>query len=604
MYKRGVTVSIMVVTILVMVIMASAITVSISSSIKYANLSSWTTEIGYIQDIVNENKDNIQDYTLENIELNVSGLSDEDLDNQFNNETINSSKVALKKLNLNKLGISNTKFGRYETDKDVYAISLVTNKVYYIQGITAGSKTYYTLTESLLNKYDLETAEVDLNSVVFIPSKIEYTNEPITVTVKMPKEYTNVTIASTNGAIAVGTATTEGNMTAYLVNTNNVGANYDITVTYTNKSVESTATYSVTNFDNTKPVIADVVYEQFTSYETANGIQTYLNNITSKDSGSGIKKFKYVVGTISEADAKEYFTSNGIDIINNRMNLQNILTAYTIYAEDKAGNYTVYSIPKGFFPTLVSNEAELTTAIANGAENIKLVADIPCANSLAIQSGKYEIDLNGYTLSCTRYSQSFTFITIGSGANVVIKDSSEAKTGSILAQSLEESYNGNSDDRYNTVYTIDNAGTFTIESGEVKSNLIQHPGEQKKNIHSKCHSKTIKNSGTVNLNGGTITAYISSQGVSAGATRNGEGTAVGIENTGVVNLNSGAISATANAYMEMSGIIFGETRAYAYGVTNSGTVNRADGVTITVSANATKDNAYTAKKDSAEIKQN
>ena len=56
--------------------------------------------------------------------------------------------------------------------------------------------------------------------------------------------------------------------------------------------------------------------------------------------------------------------------------------------------------------------------------------------------------------------------------------------------------------------------------------------------------------------------------------------------------------------MQMMGIIYGETRAYAYGVTNSGTVNRADGVTITVSANATKDNAYTTKKDSAEIKQN
>ena len=77
MYKRGVTVSIMVVTILVMVIMASAITVSISTSIKYANLSSWTTEIGYIQDIVNENKEKINECVLDDIQLNVSALSEE-----------------------------------------------------------------------------------------------------------------------------------------------------------------------------------------------------------------------------------------------------------------------------------------------------------------------------------------------------------------------------------------------------------------------------------------------------------------------------------------------------------------------------------------------
>ena len=196
-------------------------------------------------------------------------------------------------------------------------------------------------------------------------------------------------------------------------------------------------------------------------------------------------------------------------------------------------------------------------------------------------------------------------MTIESGANVLIKDTSDTKDGKIKAQLLEETYNGSKDDRYNTIYTIANSGNITIESGEVASTLRQLPGEQKENIYSKCHAKTINNTGTINLNGGIISSYIESQGVSYLATRNGEATAIGIENSGTVNLNSGKITAEAHAYMKMTGIVYGETRAYAYGVTNAtgGVVNREDTVTITVNAVAHEENSYTETVDSAEIKQ-
>lgn len=56
--------------------------------------------------------------------------------------------------------------------------------------------------------------------------------------------------------------------------------------------------------------------------------------------------------------------------------------------------------------------------------------------------------------------------------------------------------------------------------------------------------------------------------------------------------------------MKMASIIYGETRAYAYGVTNSGgTVNRNNSVTISVTAVANDEGSYKETKDSAEIKE-
>ena len=56
--------------------------------------------------------------------------------------------------------------------------------------------------------------------------------------------------------------------------------------------------------------------------------------------------------------------------------------------------------------------------------------------------------------------------------------------------------------------------------------------------------------------------------------------------------------------MKMTLGTWGETRAYAYGVTNSGgTVNRSENITISVTAIANEEGSYTETIDSAEIKQ-
>lgn len=254
----------------------------------------------------------------------------------------------------------------------------------------------------------------------------------------------------------------------------------------------------------------------------------------------------------------------------------------------------------------VANESEFTTALASTSPSyIQLANDIACTNIISVDGVTHKLDLNNQTVSKTVANESFTFITLGSNTNLTIIDSSSEKNGTILAKLSEPNNDtGSTDDRLNTIYAINNQGTLKIESGKIASDLVQKVGKAKKNIHVKDLAKTIKNSGKLDLNGGTITSNAVTQGNSHAATRNGEATAIGIENTGTVNLNSGNITCYAEANMRMSSIIYGETRAYAYGVTNSGgTVNRNNSVTISVTAIANDEDSYKETKDSAEIKE-
>lgn len=254
----------------------------------------------------------------------------------------------------------------------------------------------------------------------------------------------------------------------------------------------------------------------------------------------------------------------------------------------------------------VTNESELNSALSSTAPSyIQVANNIESTSIISVDGVTHKLDLNNNTISKTVTNESFTFITLGSSTNLTIIDSSSEKQGTIVARLSETTNSGSEDDRLNTIYTINNQGTLNIESGTIASDLVQTMGEVKVNLHVKSLAKTINNSGTINLNGGNITSKAVTQGVSYLATRNGEATATGIENTGIVNLNSGNITCYAEANMVKMVAVWGETRAYAYGVTNSGgTVNKNENVTISVTAIANEDGSYTETEDSAEIQEN
>ncbi len=346
--KKGITISILVITIIVMAILASVIIVSTSSSISYSMLVAWLTEIGYIQDTVDEysHTSSALPYTSDIVTIDISKLSNEQIADQFPGETIINNIVSLNILNLGNLKITNTTYGNLETPNDVYAYSTTTGRVYYVEGLEMEGYTYYGITQSLKDSYNLAPANGELSSVVFVPNVIGYTNKPITVTVKLPKSYTNISITTSSVDVIVGPQTVVENTYVYNVNTNNVGGNYTITVSYKSGSQSYTTTYSVNSYDVTPPVISSISNENFSIVDvTANSILAYLTNISATDT-SGIKHLKYTLGTVTKENAKAYFQTAGNNLVGGKINLDNTSNEYTIYAEDNAGNYNVISFSK------------------------------------------------------------------------------------------------------------------------------------------------------------------------------------------------------------------------------------------------------------------
>lgn len=107
------------------------------------------------------------------------------------------------------------------------------------------------------------------------------------------------------------------------------------------------------------------------------------------------------------------------------------------------------------------NFATLSEAVkaAQAGETVKMLADVTLTAKQTIAKALV-LDLNGKTISSTAYRT----ISLGSGANVTIRDSSTGQNGKIT-----NGYTGNSYPR--TIY-LDASGTaaLTVESGIVESN--------------------------------------------------------------------------------------------------------------------------------------
>jgi len=343
--KQGITVTVMVITVIILIILAGTITFSVSSTINYSILSTWASEITNIQDIVDEQLglSSSMNFTSGNITIDISNATLRD--EQFAGENIVNNTIEVKVIDLAKLNITNTKYGNLETSMDMYAISEETGRVYYVQGVEVDEEVYYTLTINLKNRFKLNSTERNLSSVVFVPSSIGYTNEPITLKVKIPSTYTNIVITTSNNDIQVGSQTLKGNVYEYNINANKVTGNYKVTVSYNDGTQALISTYNVNGYDDVPPVINPIAYENIVYKETENKKTEYLTNIIAIDE-SGIKVLKYAVGTITQEQAKEYFEENANTINDGKINLDGNTTTYTIYAEDNAGNFSVLTFDK------------------------------------------------------------------------------------------------------------------------------------------------------------------------------------------------------------------------------------------------------------------
>jgi len=368
--KQGITVAMLTITIIILIILAGTITYSIYSTINYSNISTWISEMSYIQDIASEKlkESTVANFVGDSIYIDLTNIGSNEISEQFEGETISENKVAVQILDLEKLNVTNTMYGKLSTEKDVYAISQQTGRVYYVEGVELNNTTYFTATTSLKEKYNIQSNNNNLTTVVFVPSKTGYTKEAVSVTVKVPNTYTNVAITTTNSNILIGTRVAKEKTYEYLVNSNNIVGNYTITVSYNTGVQTLVSKYEVNSYDNTAPVISELTDANFIYKKTETDTTFYAINITATDN-LGIKTLKYDLGKIALEDAENHFKDNGSVVYGGKINLDRTNEIYTIYAEDYAGNYSVLTFDRYDYVVITEEPPE------KWAENISVIVN-------------------------------------------------------------------------------------------------------------------------------------------------------------------------------------------------------------------------------------
>lgn len=375
MKKRGVSLISLSIAIVIMIVLISIISVSLMYSVNNAKKMTFAKEIYNIQSIVTEyiNREKMLPSVSEVITITPTDTT------QFEGETFIDGNLSLNVLNLTELDIKNTNYGNKtlgstdnEKAKDIYAVSEITGRVYYIAGFESDGKVYYTLTDELRKMIEKDqNITIGESTVIFTPSKIGWSNVGVSVSVFVPSEFTSPSITLSNTNITY-TTTSDDDGIYYTVNSAKVAEEYTITVSYTKNGIASSASYQ-TRLDLVAPAIS--------KDESIINTSDTIKGLVATDNGSGIRYFKYVQGVIDIANAKEYITAYGKNINGGSIYFKN-KRPYTIYAEDKAGNYCILYvdedgnltdvkpidygypiIPEGFTVSSISGETKVSEGL-------------------------------------------------------------------------------------------------------------------------------------------------------------------------------------------------------------------------------------------------
>ncbi len=162
--KKGITTVSVFIMVAIIVFLLGTITVSTYSTIQNAKKIAFALEISSIQEEVDRYVKEYGNDTLpisDNVyTLDLSDVTGSDNVQQFTEETKNANnEIILYEIDLSTLGIDYTEYGNKDNEKDVYVVSKETNNVYYLAGLKAGDKTYYTLTQDLIDIKDRKEKE-------------------------------------------------------------------------------------------------------------------------------------------------------------------------------------------------------------------------------------------------------------------------------------------------------------------------------------------------------------------------------------------------------------------------------------------------------------
>lgn len=337
--KNGIAMVTLVVTIAVMLTLVSVITYTGINTANTSKKMAFASEIKMVQECIDSYRTNNEGNfpTSDFVTIDLSNASI-DVKKQFtdNGEEIIENKVYLSKIDYTKLELNSLNRGLGQTSDDIYVLSTKSGIVYYAKGLKIGNITYYTLTYELKNllSYNQKSNEVSIsNPIVFKVSTTDWINSgKVECSVKVPNNYSSKE-PTFNGNIILDVQTSsEGE---YITHKFNIDNNGIIEIKYNDGKEDKTASYTINNFDKDLPTVS------ISKISNSNPDKKSYK-IDANDKTSGVKVIKYDIGNIANDNISNvYFYSNGIQVKDNIIQLDNDVSYITVYVEDKAGNSQV-----------------------------------------------------------------------------------------------------------------------------------------------------------------------------------------------------------------------------------------------------------------------
>lgn len=364
--KKGFSLLVLGVVVLVLLIIVTATTIGVTNAQRNVKVLNFATELSILQDKVNLYYKKNNKYPLTETETSINITVSDNL-SQYVGETIENGATTLYYLELEKIYDSNgsltdelhsLNYGLQKNEEDVYLVSKETGRVYYKDGVEG----YFTLTNELKEKIGYVEENKDntviIGNVSFKKSVDDYTNSPITTTIKVPKTYENIlckVYSDTLNGSEILTFDVQGEYRIYTTSST-MNSNYYIVVSYTDNGKTNSVTYTVDNFDNVVPNVEIVGSKKQIKNNLTNEIETFYQ-LDYSDNSSGIDEIKYAETKV-EADVntetnnlnliREYMKVYGIAVNNNVLKISNDARWLTIYVKDKAGNekYIYKQVPQ------------------------------------------------------------------------------------------------------------------------------------------------------------------------------------------------------------------------------------------------------------------
>lgn len=167
--KKGISLIALLITILVMMLLATVAVLSVHNSVDNTNIIDFMSDLQKIQDETQSYHILQGKYpTIDNKEVmtqnEIFAVTDSDKrDNlraemEQNKDYVENGKNKFYTIDLSKINVTQTKRGirRDSDEKDIYLISELTGKVYYLNGLETKDNVYFSINPQIIKNYQIQ----------------------------------------------------------------------------------------------------------------------------------------------------------------------------------------------------------------------------------------------------------------------------------------------------------------------------------------------------------------------------------------------------------------------------------------------------------------